>query len=133
MIYNVLPAVVQNRMPAIPSLRRAISDFRGGPIPDRSDLDVAESTHPISPPPRYTTRPSSATSSGSNMSNRTSVAFSDGDTTVQEDFYDRPESSYSTPPAFCVSETKTGINWKYANQGTSDNTVIFDAADSSKE
>jgi hypothetical protein len=133
MIYNVLPAMVQNRMPAIPSLRRAISEFRGLAIPERSDFDVAESIHPISPPPGYTTRPGSATSSGGNMSNRTSFAFSDGDTTVQDDLYEGAESVYSAPSAFCMPETSTGINWRYANQGTLDKPVVFGAANSSKE
>lgn len=117
MIYNVLPVALQSRVPAIPSLRRAISDFRGRTVPEKNDFDVAESTPPTTPPPGYTTRPTSAISSGGYNSNRNSLVSSDGDTAVHDDVFERPESAYSTPPTFCISETRTGINWKYANQG----------------
>jgi hypothetical protein len=36
---------------------------------------------------------------------------------VRDDVSDRPMSSLSTPPPFAISESMTGINWKYANQG----------------
>jgi hypothetical protein len=118
MIYNVLPAIVQSRVPAIPSLRRALSDFRGRTVPDKNELEDSEPM-PLTPPPGYTTWPGSASSSTTN-SNRNSIAFSDGEVTIQEDACEHPESAYSTPPSFRVSETRTGVNWKYANQGTCD-------------
>ncbi|KAF2690051.1 hypothetical protein K458DRAFT_356559 [Lentithecium fluviatile CBS 122367] len=124
-LYNILPAIVQNRIPAIPSIRRTISQIQGRTVPDKSDLEVTEVVHPTSPPPGYSTRPSSAVSSNGNISNRSSVAFSDAETTVHEEYSERPESAYSTPPAFSVSETRTGINWKYANQGVSLSTQAY--------
>jgi hypothetical protein len=131
MIYNVLPAVVQSRVPAIPSLRRALSDFRALTVRDKDELEEAGPT-PSTPPPGYTTRPCSASSSATS-SNRNSIAFSDGEVTIQEDVSDHPESAYSTPPSFHVSETRTGVNWKYANQGTCNVLTIIYTVDEIKE
>ncbi|KAK8207847.1 hypothetical protein BKA81DRAFT_359638 [Phyllosticta paracitricarpa] len=68
------------------------------------------------PPPRYTSRPSSATRRrGSGLSDSGSVQTLSDDALVDE----RPSSSSSaTPlPVYRALDMQNGINWKYANQG----------------
>lgn len=115
MMYSILPAVVQNRIPTLPSIRRTISDVRGRSMPDHSTPEAIETPTPRTPPPGYTSRPSTAGSSSS--SNRSSVVSTDGELPFQEAVSEYARSSMSTPPPFPISETRTGINWKYSNQG----------------
>jgi hypothetical protein len=128
MIYNVLPTAVRNRIPAMPSLRRAISDARGRSIADKSYFDTKAATAPITPPPGYTIRPSSAVLSTGNSL----VTYSHGDSTIHEGFAGPLEPAYSTLPVNTISETGTGINWKYASQGMSMRLRAYDAADTVK-
>lgn len=116
MLYNVLPTVVQSRLPTLPSIRQSISDIRGRAFHVKStstDSSDTEFAAPETPPPTYCSRRSSdGRSRVSILSNETEeIEFRD-------DASERPTSSMSTPPPFAVSETVTGINWKYANQGT---------------
>ncbi|KAL1594550.1 hypothetical protein SLS60_010310 [Paraconiothyrium brasiliense] len=72
MFYAVLPTMVQDRIPTLPSIRRALSHMR------MEDEDL-----------------------------------------FQEALSENLASATSTPPPFTVSEIRTGIKWKYANQGVS--------------
>ncbi|KAF2642731.1 hypothetical protein P280DRAFT_395343 [Massarina eburnea CBS 473.64] len=126
MIFNVLPAVVQNRIPAIPSIRRTISDFRS---PGRSVSVAEETVHYEDVPATCTSRPNSARSSLT----RHSIDPLERELPVGECVPTRsqsspgtphspigtPHSPIGTPPPFLVPERRTGINWKYANQGVS--------------
>lgn len=115
MIYSILPAVVQNRIPALPSIRRSIVDLRGRAVHVKSASTSSEMSAPATPPPSYTSRPAS----GIIAPNRESAASSDTEELeIRDDIFERPESSRSSlPPPFPLSEIETGINWKYANQG----------------
>jgi hypothetical protein len=131
LIYNVLPTVVQNRIPPIPSLRRAISDMRAR----KGGFGVNAESIPDSPPPNYTTNPSSAVSRSGENSNRSSVVFSDGDTSANDGYFGHLGhlgSEYNTPPVFSISERRTGINWKYAKQGMPETLRTHDATDDPK-
>ncbi|CAI6327287.1 unnamed protein product [Periconia digitata] len=110
MIFNVLPATVQSRIPAIPSIRKIVNGARSS----KSASGPVEILVPETPPPGYTSRPGSART----RSSRDSIDSFDAELVVQECSYSRPQSTMSTPPSFFhVAESSTGINWKYANQG----------------
>ncbi|KAF2739798.1 hypothetical protein EJ04DRAFT_426171 [Polyplosphaeria fusca] len=110
MLFTVLPLVVQNRIPKIPSLRRSISDLRGRGNQGKGGAPVS----PHTPPPRYTSQDGVSTHSAD------SIESSDAESiNVRDETSDRPVSSSSFLPPFPFSEAESGIAWKYANQGAS--------------
>ncbi|PVI04119.1 hypothetical protein DM02DRAFT_519445 [Periconia macrospinosa] len=114
MIFNVLPATVQSRIPAISSIRKIVNSARGDASPPKSGSCSVETQSPETPPPGYTSRPTSSRS----RSSRHSIDSFDAELVFQECISTRPQSSVSTPPdIFQMAESSTGINWKYANQG----------------
>ncbi|KAF2704619.1 hypothetical protein K504DRAFT_472363 [Pleomassaria siparia CBS 279.74] len=122
MLYNVLPTVVQSHLPKLPSIRRSINELRGGRIPHMKSLSTSSSTDtdisaPETPPPTYRFR----RGSGSDTQSRDSMVSTDTEEIgFRDDISERPvSSSMYNPPPFAVSETVTGISWKYANQGIS--------------
>jgi hypothetical protein len=130
MLYNVLPTMVQSRLPQLPSIRQSISSIRemGGRAmhaKSKSVIDTdTESSGRETPPPTYTSRRTSRWGSDANVGSRLSMMSTDTEEMdyrdgrdVRDDVSDRPMSSLSTPPPFAISESMTGINWKYANQG----------------
>ncbi|KAK7179607.1 hypothetical protein PSPO01_14335 [Paraphaeosphaeria sporulosa] len=119
MLYTVLPAIVQDRIPTLPSIRRALSDMRATSRPLNNPRTASDTSLPRSPPPGYTSRPTSAVLS-QHSSNRSSIYNTrDDEDMFQEALSESMASPLSTPPPFAVSETHTGIKWKYANQGVS--------------
>jgi hypothetical protein len=114
MIYQVLPAMVSSHLPTIPSIRRSINEIRGRRLHTKTN-SISENSLPGTPPPSYTSRPSS----GSATPNRQSLIAGETELDFLDDVSERPSSSMSSgPPPFSAYETKTGINWKYAGQGT---------------
>lgn len=117
MLYNLLPTVVQSHLPTFPSIRRSVSDLRGRAVHSKSVSITptdTETVPPETPPPTYSSR------RGSDGRRPASIISTDAEEIeFQDDVSERPASSISTPPPFTVSETVTGINWKYANQGIS--------------
>jgi hypothetical protein len=130
MFYNVLPTVVQARLPRLPSIRRSISSIgeiggRAMHAKSKSIIDTdSESSGTETPPPNYTSRRTSRRGSDfrgsrASMMSTDTEEFGFGDVQdLRDDVSERPVSSMSTPPPFTVLENRTGINWKYANQGT---------------
>lgn len=113
MIYQVLPTMVSSHLPTIPSIRRSIGEIRDRRLHSKSN-SMSELPLPGTPPPGYTSRPSS----GSASPNRRSMIVGEADLDFSDDASERPGSSMSmNPPPFAAYETKTGINWKYAGQG----------------
>lgn len=117
MLFSVLPVVIQNRLPSLPSLRCSISDLRSR---TKGATHVASLPSPETPPPRYSSRECS--SSQVSISTDASDVESIG---VPDDVSERPTSSASTLPAFPLPEDESGISWKYANQGISLLTQAF--------
>lgn len=114
MIYQVLPAMVSSHLPTIPSIRRSIGEIRDRRLHSKTN-STTELPQPGTPPPGYTSRPSS----GSATPNRRSIVVGDADLDFPDDVSERPGSSMSSNPlSFSAYETKTGISWKYAGQGT---------------
>ncbi|KAF2874613.1 hypothetical protein BDV95DRAFT_627232 [Massariosphaeria phaeospora] len=112
MLYNVLPAVMQSRMPTLPSFRQSISDFRGRAFCSDSPNTDTETITAESPPPEYSSRASSMRPS------RDSAESTDTeDIGSQENTFAKPQSSNNLPSSCALSETQTGINWRYARQG----------------
>jgi hypothetical protein len=113
MLYSVLPTVVSNHLPTIPSLRQSLSDVRYRGSHSKS-TSVDEPPQPETPPPGYSSIPPS----GSVTPHRLSVALSEADANFVDDAEERPGSSGSTlPQLYRVQETSTGIKWKYASLG----------------
>ena len=113
MIYQVLPAMVSSHLPTIPSIRRSIGEIRDRRFHSKTD-SLTELPLPVTPPPGYTSRPSS----GSASPNRRSIVVGEADLDFSDDASERPSSSMSlNPPPFAAYETKTGVNWRYAGQG----------------
>ena len=115
MLYNVLPVMLQSRIPALPSIRHAISEMRTPPRPCSPVKGASEKPVPRTPPPGYTSRPTSMV--GSQCSSDRSAFDSAEEDELFQEATERPSPSMSTPPQFAISETRTGIKWKYANQG----------------
>ena len=106
MLYHVLPTMVSNRIPTIPSLRRSLSGKGHG-----KSKSLTELTAPETPPPHYTSRPGSGSATPNVLSELSEFDFSD-------DVSERPGSSVgAATPLFAPYETKTGISWKYATSG----------------
>ncbi|KAF2628734.1 hypothetical protein BU25DRAFT_338746 [Macroventuria anomochaeta] len=113
-IYQVLPAMVSSHLPTIPSIRRSIGEIRDRRLHSKTS-SITEIPLPGTPPPGYTSRPSS----GSATPNRHSLLASEPELDFPDDVFERPGSSMSSnPPPFSMYERKTGISWKYAGQGT---------------
>ena len=117
-LYNVLPSMVQSRLPRLPSIRRALIDIRSPALALHASRNVSEESLPRTPPPDYTSRAASVAVS------QRSLNHDSFDTVEDEDPYEegaeiptRSFSTINTPPQFAVAESRTGINWRYANQG----------------
>ncbi|KAF2659938.1 DEAD-domain-containing protein [Lophiostoma macrostomum CBS 122681] len=125
MLNFVVPAVVQSRIPTLPSIRRSVLDFRVRQVQLKSEDEntegPSESKSRVStPPPDYSSRPTSYLAGAS----QESLVFTDTeelelDEDITRPSSPRPSSVSSAPPAFPLFESETGINWKYANQGIS--------------
>ena len=111
-LYTMLPSIIQNRIPKLPSIRRSVSDFHGRSNHARTTSMSTQNSGSETPSPTYTSRQGSATPNGWLTSMMDVEESNDAST------YDRPISSSSTLPVFNSSETESGINWKYANQGS---------------
>ncbi|KAI4698739.1 hypothetical protein J4E81_005350 [Alternaria sp. BMP 2799] len=115
MLYSVLPAVVSNHLPTIPSLRQSFNDVRNRGTHSKS-ASVDELPQPETPPPGYSSIPPS----GSVTPLRLSVALGEADVELVDDGLDRPGSSGSAlPQPHDAHEGGCGIRWKYATLGIS--------------
>ena len=113
MLYSVLPTVVSDRLPSLPSLRQSLNDVRNRGSHSKSS-SVTELPQPDTPPPGYFSIPPS----GTVTPHRLSVALGEADLDFIDDGSERPSSSRSTnPAAFDTHETSTGIRWRYASLG----------------
>lgn len=112
MIYSILPAVVQNRIPTLPSIRRSVTALRNRAIHAKGNriITITELQEPETPPPEY---------SGDGMPNRNWVTSTDASELdlLPDDISERPGSSGCLPPLFSSPESESGVNWRYANQG----------------
>lgn len=112
MLYSILPAIVTSRVPMIPSLRRSVTGYRARSLHTKSD-SLTDASSISTPPPCYTSRPASGCATPERGFRETSVDFSD-------DASERPRSSGSAfPQVINTYEAETGVNWRYASQGTS--------------
>ncbi|KAH6881369.1 hypothetical protein BKA58DRAFT_371442 [Alternaria rosae] len=115
MLYSVLPTLVSNHLPTIPSLRQSLNDVRNRGSHSKS-ASVDELLQPETPPPGYSSTPPS----GSVTPHRLSVALGEADVEFVDDGSDRPGSSGSAlSQSHGAQESNCGIRWKYATLGTS--------------
>jgi hypothetical protein len=111
MLCSVLPAIVSNRLPTIPSLRQSLSDVRTRSSHSKSN-SVTELPQPETPPPGYASIPPS----GSVTPYRLSVALGEADLDFVDDVSEGPNSPGSTLP-LAFDRHETGIRWQYASLG----------------
>ncbi|KAF2830555.1 hypothetical protein CC86DRAFT_463835 [Ophiobolus disseminans] len=104
MFYHVLPAVVQSRMPNLPSIRQSISDLRRTRSVHSKNISITEASMPGTPPPEY--------ASGSTTPYRHTAPSFDF-----EDDESIASSASSTPPLIVPYETLSGISWQHARHG----------------
>jgi hypothetical protein len=110
MLYHVLPAMVRNRMPALPSLRRSVSEFHTRSLHSKNN-SITEISVPETPPPGYTSRPGSGSTTPHHPPTEPSMFDFEDDVSVAS-------SVPSTPaPPIISYETSTGINWQHARHG----------------
>ena len=110
MLYQVLPALVQSR---IPSFRRSLSSYRRRGLHGKSN-SITEMSRPCTPPPDYTPRPGSGSSTPARQLSDASDSVFD----YEDDRSDMASSAASDPPPPVPTyETCTGINWQRARQG----------------
>jgi hypothetical protein len=106
MIHHVLPTVLSSRLPTLPSIRRSISDMRERSCAKR---ELAEEDTPGTPPPGYTSR------LGSGSTTPEMCGMRDGEMEGSE-FPDHVSERLLSSP-LAASEVDTGVKWKYARQG----------------
>jgi hypothetical protein len=107
MLYQVLPAIVQSRMPILPFLRRSVSEYRTRGMHGKNG-SLSEVV-PETPPPVYTSRPVSSSNSQLRPLSVTSASVFD--------FEDDVSIASSTPTI--TYEASTGISWQHAKHGMS--------------
>ena len=106
LIYAVLPPLIKNSMPKVPSLRRSLSGYnRAAALVGHVRALSTESSRPGSatPPPPYQEPIASLTSVLSDI-----------------DFQDTPPTSPRSLPAnsaIFVDDERAGIKWEFARQG----------------
>lgn len=106
MFFQILPAVVQNHMPNMPSIRQSIGDLRRTRTLHGKNDSMSEGELPATPPPEYVSRPG------------TGVAY--GQMGTSFDLEDEASISSSASSIRSVNEayeTATGISWQYARHG----------------
>jgi hypothetical protein len=112
MFYQVLPAIVQSRMPILPSVRRSLNDFRTRGLHSKHN-SMSDISLPGTPPPGYTSKPGSGSATPHQCTSLTSGTVSDlEDNTSLASL--RP-SSHNLPTVDI--EESTGISWQHARHG----------------
>lgn len=112
MLYQVLPPIVQNRMPKLPSLRRSVSNFRAGGLHSKNN-SMSEASLPTTPPPGYTSRPTSGSTTPSQRISTASTLAFDLEDTISIASSDSSIHALSEP----VYEMSSGIQWQHARHG----------------
>lgn len=108
LFFQVLPAVVQNRMPNMPSIRQSISDLRRTRGSHGKNSSMSEESLPATPPPEYVSRPGTASATPYGRMG-TNYDVEDGSSVA---------SSASSIRSLSVPyETATGISWQHAKHG----------------
>ncbi|EAT86375.1 hypothetical protein HBI56_100670 [Parastagonospora nodorum] len=106
MLYQVLPAIVQSRMPMLPSLRRSVSEYRNRGSHTKNSSSLSDISLPETPPPCYSSRPVSGRTTPRPLSVTSASVFEfDDDVSVA--------GSASTT----TYESSSGISWQHARYG----------------
>ncbi|CAK3758706.1 Hypothetical predicted protein [Lecanosticta acicola] len=104
-LYTLLPAVVQKRIPRFRTLKRALSQYESY----HKRISSYSSDRSFTPPPSYRSSPEDA-----ETTDEDSAPYrSHGDSAAPS----RPSSSGSLTPIVVPQESRSGIQWKYADAG----------------
>jgi len=110
LLYQILPHVLQRRVPVLPSIRRSLSGDDVYVLNDSPGSSTDEGSLET-PPPEYSSRPSSGI-----LQDVFKIEETNSDSPVDNSLPTRPSSS-SLRAKRMVPEEDSGINWKYASQG----------------
>jgi hypothetical protein len=112
MLYQVLPTVVQSRMPILPSIRHSLNDFRTRGMHSTHN-SVSEISLPGTPPPEYTSRGGSGATTPQQCTSLTSASVP-----VAEDDAGAGSLAQATAHLSTVAQGgSTGISWQHARHG----------------
>lgn len=109
MLYSLLPTAVQSRLPELPSLRRSASMY--GLTTRRKSFASA--------PPSGARTPEARFGNAMVLSGRTEEDSYFADGSSEEDLNIHVQSRNTKAGHLMLDEQKSGIGWKYANQGDS--------------
>ncbi|KAI9741414.1 MAG: hypothetical protein M1818_004220 [Claussenomyces sp. TS43310] len=112
MLYSMLPAAVQSRLPRIPSLRRSVNMYGSATRTSKR----ATTSRPDTPPDDYRCAVV-LRSATSNVKGGDVVDYYAEQTSEEEEDSGRFMSNRSERQGIDVTEGKSGIGWKYAGQG----------------
>jgi hypothetical protein len=112
MFYQVLPAIVQSRMPVLPSVRRSLNDFRTRGLHSKQN-SMSDISLPGTPPPGYSSTPGSGRTTPHQCTSLTSGTVSD----VEDDASLATLAQSSHNLAAVDVEGSTGISWQHARHG----------------
>jgi hypothetical protein len=113
MLFQVLPAIVQSRMPMLPSLRRSVSEYRTRGSHNKKH-SLSELSLPETPPPGYTSRPASGNTTPRPSSVTSASVFRFDD-----------DVSVASPAPITTFETASGISWQHARHGMGKTNLLF--------
>jgi hypothetical protein len=111
-LYHLLPATVQSRMPILPSFRRSVRDFGTLGLQSKSS-STPEIALPRTPPPDYTSRPTSVSTTPNwhrSVASTSVSAFENGLSIAGSEPATFPQTVFTY-------EGSTGINWQHARHG----------------
>jgi len=110
LLYQILPHALQRRVPVLPSIRRSLSgdDVH---VLDSSSRSSSDESRLETPPPEYSSRPSSGI-----LHDVSKMEDTDSDSLLDNPPLPRPSSSQFRGRRISP-EKDSGIDWKYASQG----------------
>jgi hypothetical protein len=112
MFYQVLPTVVQSRMPMLPSIRHSLNDFRTRGMHSKQK-SMSDMSLPGTPPPGYTSRSGSGATTPQQYTCLTGTSVLD----PEDDGCDTRLAQTTHHLPTVAQEGSTGISWQHAKHG----------------
>lgn len=121
MLFSMLPSAVQSRLPRLPSIRRSVSMYglasRRKPADSRPSTGSSTSSGTRTPDVGYTS--AMVLSNGMTMADEESARYYvESVATSDDEDLQTTTSKERQPQRVELTESTSGISWKFANQGT---------------
>ena len=116
MLYSILPAAVQSRLPRLPSIRRSASMYG---LPSHRDLSTISTPGSGSRTPEYEYKTAIVLVDQEERSNGFVIESASVSSEEDDNFVSRLDAKLGKRTERLEAyEVKSGIEWKFANQGT---------------